>query len=191
MKELREIANSYAEENVINVLKEAFAKVYSDGYRDGYKDCEEEIPVNLSINKTEFVDLGLPSGTLWSADYEMENGKTLYVPYEQATAYNIPTNDQWEELKKYASWDFQIDKEHNSLIIIKCVGPNGNSLLFKPTGEMEFVKLFLPSFVFFWIKDELVPYTAVRMWLHNHEGHESIDEEKADVKIPIRLVYSK
>ena len=47
MEELREKANNYVEENVNNVLKEAFAKVYADGYRDGYKDREEEIAINL------------------------------------------------------------------------------------------------------------------------------------------------
>ena len=70
MIELNEKAGSYAEANVINVLKEAFAKVYADGYRDGYKDREEEIPVNMRPNQTKYVDLGLPSGTLWSDDYE-------------------------------------------------------------------------------------------------------------------------
>ena len=70
MIELNEKADIYAEENVINVLKEAFAKVYADGYRDGYKDCEEDIPVSLGNNQTVFVDLGLPSGTLWSTDYK-------------------------------------------------------------------------------------------------------------------------
>lgn len=37
MIELNEKAGIYAEEKVINILKEAFAKVYADGYRDGYK----------------------------------------------------------------------------------------------------------------------------------------------------------
>lgn len=43
MIELNEKAGTYAKENVINVLKEAFAKVYADGYRDGYKDCQENV----------------------------------------------------------------------------------------------------------------------------------------------------
>ena len=78
MIELKEKAGIYAEENVINVLKEAFAKVYADGYRDGYKDREDEIPVDIRGNKTEYVDLGLPSGTLWSTDYERDGEKKCY-----------------------------------------------------------------------------------------------------------------
>ena len=52
MVELKEKANSYAEENVNTVLKEVFAKVYADGYRDGYKDCKDEIQVNLCDGRT-------------------------------------------------------------------------------------------------------------------------------------------
>ena len=191
MIELNEKANNYAEENVINILKEAFAKVYADGYRDGYKDCEEKIPADLHKNKNGFVDLGLPSGTLWSADYEKENSNIIYLPYETAITYDIPTKEQWEELKKFARWDFQIDEEHNSLITIKCIGPNGETLLFDKTGEMEFARKFLTEMAFFWIKHESVTNTTVRMWLYNHEGQESIDKEKSQMKIPIRLVKSK
>ena len=56
MIELNEKADIYAEENVITVLKEAFAKVYADGYRDGYKDRENEIPMNLRDGDTNYVD---------------------------------------------------------------------------------------------------------------------------------------
>ena len=84
MEELREKANCYAEENVINVLKEAFAKVYADGYRDGYNDRDEMLSIDLRGYETEYVDLGLPSGTLWSTDYEKEDDKILYVPYQKA-----------------------------------------------------------------------------------------------------------
>lgn len=188
MIELNEKAGIYAEENVINVLREAFAKVYADGYRDGYKDREDEIPVDLRMNQTLFVDLGLPSGTLWSTDYEKEEGIIQYFPYETATTHNIPTKEQWEELKKYARWEFQIDGDHNSLSTIKCVGPNGNVLLFDMTGKMEFAKKFLTDMAFFWIKEESVPNTAVSMWLFRHEGQETIDKEKPQIKIPIRLV---
>jgi len=188
---LNEKAGIYAENNVINILKEAFAKVYADGYRDGYKDCQNNVSVNLRISNTEYVDLGLPSGTLWSADYEKDNDNILYLPYEMATTHDIPTKEQWEELKTFARWDFQIDEGHNSLVTIKCIGPNGNILLFDKTGEMEFAKKFLTDMAFFWIKDESVTNTTVRMWLYNHEGQESIDKEKSQIKIPLRLVKSK
>ena len=58
MEELKVKANSYAEDNVINVLKEAFAKVYADGYCDGYKDRDKEIPVDLRTNQTKYGRIG-------------------------------------------------------------------------------------------------------------------------------------
>ena len=191
MEELREKAISYVEENLTNVLKEAFAKVYADGYRNGYMDCEKEMHVDLHNKMTEFVDLGLPSGTLWSFDYEREDDTILYVPYEMAETFNIPTREQWEELKKYARWDFQVDDEHNMLITIRCVGPNGNALLFNLTGKMRFANKYLSEIAFFWIKDNSLPYMTVRMWFYNHEGQESIDEECPEMKIPMRLVKNK
>ena len=106
MEELREKANSYAEENVINVLKEAFVKVYADGYRDGYKDCKEDLLVNLNTNKTEFVDLGLSSRTLWSSSYETIGIERLYLPYDKAKEMNIPlfattlASSRWKNIEQ-------------------------------------------------------------------------------------------
>lgn len=82
--EITERAGNYAEGKANEAITKAIAQAYADGYRDGYKDREEEIPVDLRDNKTEYVDLGLPSGTLWSNDYEKENGETLYLPYGEA-----------------------------------------------------------------------------------------------------------
>ena len=58
--ELKEKASNYAEENVINILKDAFARVYADGYRDGYKDCKMKVPFDLHDNKTELVNHDMP-----------------------------------------------------------------------------------------------------------------------------------
>ena len=66
MKELIEVANNYAENKTNEVLTSAIAQAYADGYKDGYRDREEEIPVDIRFKKTEYVDLGLPSGTLWA-----------------------------------------------------------------------------------------------------------------------------
>lgn len=106
MVELKEKASSYAEENVINVLKEAFAKVYADGYRDGYKDRENEIPVDLRDSITEYVELGLPSGTLWSTDFEKEDGNVCYMTYGDASKFNITTICQWNELVQKCQWRY-------------------------------------------------------------------------------------
>lgn len=187
--ELIERANNYAEKNVIEVLKEAFTKVYADGYRDGYKDCEEKIPTDLSLKKTVFVDLDLPSGTLWASDYEKDGDDNMYLPYELAENYGIPTKQQWDELKKYGRWKYQIDNLFGSLETIKCVGPNGNSILFHPTGMKEFANKLLPDMVLFWIAN--MPENAVRLWRYRSENYEIVEGGRTDSKLPIRLVQSK
>jgi hypothetical protein len=184
MEELKVKANNYAEENVINVLKEAFAKVYADGYRDGYKDCEEEIPVDLRLNETEFIDLGLPSGTLWSSSYERIGEERLYLPYDKAKEMNIPTEDQWRELRKECKWSIDSDK-------LYCIGPNGNSINFERTGYISIKKnKEIADWSFFWIKNEEENgnecYSAKMSWLTaSDERFYSIFR---GYSLPIRLV---
>ncbi len=195
MEELREKANNYAEENVINVLKEAFAKVYADGYRDGYKDCEDEIPVNFRENKTEFVDLGLPSGTLWSTDYERNGSEILLLPHAKSSTLQIPSVEQWEELKNFCQWEFDIDNAYN-LCKALCVGPNGNILKFDRTGKKNIDTLSELCEVFFWIKDEKEgnEMNAVHMYnrARNYQNAQTVLEDFfSGYKLPIRLVKTK
>ena len=130
---IKEKANTYVEEKVIDILKEAFAKVYADGYRDGYKDREEEIPVDLRDNKTEYIDLGLPSGTLWSVDYEKDWSSSIpvvrFMPYDEAKNYPLPTEKQWTELFENCRW--QPCCNSNGIVnALLCVGPNGKTITF-------------------------------------------------------------
>ena len=197
MIELNEKAGIYAEENVTNILKEAFAKVYADGYRDGYKDCEEETPVDLRDNKTEFVDLGLPSGTLWSADYLKGNDKREYLPFSKAESLCIPTEDQWNELVNTCKWEFDIDKAYD-LLEARCVGPSGNSLRFERTGKMNICSLSEIWEVFFWVKDDKDGNNKSAVHIYNaaKEGHQKagvaiIDDFFTGYKLPVRLVKAK
>ena len=73
-----------------------------------------------------YVDLGLPSGTLWSE----ENEDCGLISYEEAMSLygnNLPTKKQWDELteKCTLSWE-----ECGMLAI----GPNGNSIILPVTG---------------------------------------------------------
>ena len=147
-------AASYAEGKANEFIKKAIAQAYADGYQDGYNDREAEIPVDLRDNKTEYVDLGLPSGTLWAADYEKVNGEILYLTYGKAQEYSIPTEEQWKELLTCCCWDLDGDYKSKDFTWAKCIGPNGNILTFNITG-MIIAKGFLDDGkVSFWIKDE-------------------------------------
>ena len=74
MIELLDRAEKYASGKASVMIDKAIAQAYADGYRDGYADREKEIPINLRENKTIYVDLGLPSGTLWySCNLDADN----------------------------------------------------------------------------------------------------------------------
>lgn len=190
MEELREKAGSYAEENVINVLKEVFAKVYADGYRDGYKDRADEIPVDLRLDQTKFVDLGLPSGTLWSENYEMQEDKISYLPYDDASNYEIPSKEQMQELIDNCQWEFHyIDSVSRKYI---CIGPNGNHIVFYSKGykladtQREHEK------IYFWIMSNNDASSKNAAYLYYHKVPiKEVRELFSGNKLPLRLVKKK
>ena len=138
MIEIKEKAAKYAVGKMNEVIDQTIAQAYADGYRDGYKDREEEIPVDFRNGQTIFVDLGLPSGTLWSSDFERVNGKILYQIYKDAESLSIPTIEQCQELLNYCSWEIDISYGHHPTIKnITCVGPNGNKIYFCLTGYIK------------------------------------------------------
>ena len=148
-------AASYAEGKANEFIKKAIAQAYADGYQDGYKDREAEIPVDLRDNKTEYVDLGLPSGTLWAADYEKVNGEILYLPHGKAQEYSIPTEEQWEELMKCCRWEYDRNGgDSQELDWAKCIGPNGNILNFNFAGKKTAKGFSDSKRIVFWLKDE-------------------------------------
>lgn len=95
-----EIANSYAEGKANEAITKAIAQAYIDGYNDGYKSGKEN--AQIEYNDAEFVDLGLPSGTLWASDYLKDTeGKVRYLPYMEAKEHSLPSIEQWKELEQY------------------------------------------------------------------------------------------
>ena len=190
MEELREKANNYVEENVNNVLKEAFAKVYADGYRDGYKDREEEIAINLQDGETEYIDLGLPSGTLWASDYEKGDSGYKYLPYDMACMYSIPRLEQLEELFNICKFEAKRDSSKD-IIEVHCIGPNGNIISFKTTGYIKVDEIESAKFTSkFWLNEEkegAEKYIGCFSW--NKMIHKS--QEFSGFKLPVRLVKAK
>lgn len=197
MTELATKAENYAAEKTNEMMTKAIAQAYADGYREGYKDREEEIPVDLRDNKTEYVDLGLPSGTLWAADFEKEEGNRMYIPYGRSSLLNIPTKDQWKELYDTCKWEFDIDRAYD-LCEARCVGPNGNILRFERTGKKNISTLSDSWEVFFWVGDETEENDKEAVHIYNYgkkdsykKGYATIDEFFSGYKLPVRLVRTK
>lgn len=200
MIELKGKAEKYAEEKMTEVIREAFAKVYADGYRDGYNDREEEIPVNIRDNKTIYVDLGLPSGTLWSTTFEKEGEEYIFSPYEKAVMLDIPTIEQWNELNLNCRWDFVTD-DTGKLFCVDCVGPNGNVLHFSITGLIVATRKEKNRGSFFWVKQEREGNDRMAAHLFRlkvslpgnvyYTDKKELKETFSGYKLPIRLVRKK
>lgn len=185
-----ENAEKYAEGKANQAITKAIADAYVEGYKAGYKDREEEIPMDLRDNKTEYVDLGLPSGTLWASDYEKSGGKYVYLPYEKANRMNLPTEKQWQELIDNCKMMFDgYDRRNDSFNSVVFIAANGNSITFSNIGYVRIRKEIREDFLF---------------WLQNKGGDSennavSIDGKKPSekheptnfftgFKLPIRLV---
>ena len=77
----------------------------------------------------EYVDLGLPSGTLWKDTNESVNG-TIYFTHARAMALfgdNVPTKEQFDELDSLCEWTWIGDG-------YEVVGPNDNSRFLPALG---------------------------------------------------------
>ena len=72
-----------------------------------------------------YVDLGLPSGTLWKA--ENEEGLMDYKTAKKQFKKRIPSISQWEELCKYCEWSWT----GNGYDVI---GPNGVAIFIPAAG---------------------------------------------------------
>jgi hypothetical protein len=73
----------------------------------------------------EYIDLGLPSGTLWKSSNE--DGYYTYDEAVEKFSDNIPTKEQWEELENKCSWEWK-DNGYD------VTGPNGKSIFFPTAG---------------------------------------------------------
>ena len=140
MNELQERAENYAAEKMNELMAKAIAKAYADGYNDGYKKCSEDYDIDL-YEDVDFVDLGLPSGLLWSSKYRKnEEGKPLYLTYEDAAILDIPTEEQFSELLKCCKWSLirgQVLRGGyaiNEPVGYYCEGSNGCRIAFDRKG---------------------------------------------------------
>jgi len=74
---------------------------------------------------SEYVDLGLPSGTIWKTSNE--EGYYTYDEAVEKFSNQLPTKEQWEELKDKCKWEWK-DNEY------KVIGPNGNNIFLPAVG---------------------------------------------------------
>ena len=186
----------YVEGKVTDALNKVVADAYLAGYNAGYQDGYNKVVKDSVSVGSEFVDLGLPSGTLWSSDYvkKDDNDMTIYVTQENGADYEIPTYEQFKELMDECKWDQKSEKNwtesgfyywHEWAI---CLGPNGNKITFEKTGLYEATdSLTRTSEIFFWLNNKEYFYNnCANITLNSlNIGSENMF---SGYKLPIRLV---
>lgn len=81
-------------------------------------------------NSDTYVDLGLPSGTLWKNG--VEEGFYSYAEATQKYGDQLPTKEQWEELIANCTFRWLPVEVGFDM---KVIGPNGNTVVLQLPGE--------------------------------------------------------
>ena len=188
MKELKELSANYATEKTNEMMSQIVAQAFADGYRMGYKDREDEIPVDLCDGNTDYVDLGLPSGTLWSTDYEKEGDEVKYMRFSESLNYDIPTEKQWGELCENCRWERTLIGDTYR---IDCIGPK-NKISFFPKGKIDNELVIRPNRCYFWLNDNSESLEKASAYTgYNNGVIRSSTTNYIGYKLPIRLVKTR
>lgn len=116
-----EFANLFVENN-FESFKDLLKKAYIRGYEQGELDS-----VSIyNIDDVQYVDLGLPSGTLWAEPQTLKRQAYCYYKfsYKEANLLNIPTEEQYSELVE----NCQLIFEENGGNAVFIVGKNGKRM---------------------------------------------------------------
>ena len=94
---LQEKAEQYAK-HCLDRFKKEIVDAYIEGYCEGSYDEEQKHAKNEDED-SDFIDLGLPSGTLWREELlHDEDGEIRRLAYNEARDFSLPTEDQCREL---------------------------------------------------------------------------------------------
>lgn len=206
---IEECAAKYAAERANKVFVYALAEAYKDGYRDGYNDHKANPMAELvnDYDEVEYVDLGLPSGTLWSKDYLRKDGKIIYLPFCEARKFALPTEEQWKELVNHSSvtsitQDFKKAYKSGEVAAYSFTSRIGNGIIFDTCWEVydgNGVNIKDGSdtdVVRFWLAVQTISIDTVKSirWDKSDLWHLSVKPFASRFvgdKIPVRLVKQK
>ena len=94
---VNEKAEQYAK-NCLEHIKKEIVDAYIEGYCEGSYDEELKHAKNEE-DDSDFIDLGLPSGTLWREDFlSDEDCENMRLAYNEARNFSLPTEEQCREL---------------------------------------------------------------------------------------------
>ena len=191
-----EFANLFVENNYESI-KDLIKKTYICGYEQGKLDSLIYI-----IDDVQYVDLGLPSGTLWAGPLTKKKSYYSYefFSYQDACLLNIPTEEQYQELVENCQILFE-EKGGNAIFI---VGKNGKRLQVYTENyvtvqhnperyltDVHFKGEKTPKEQnFLWLKSNIEDdHAKVAEVIYNHELHSC--KHFTGFKLPVFLVKSK
>lgn len=136
-----------------------------------------------------YVDLGLPSNTLWAEKNEGYDDK-LYKYYEIPYTEDLPTKEQFEELINQCTWTWMYE---NNVPGYKIIGPNGNSIFLLAAGFVvgDLSRSCRYTKGFYWSKDKHIKYNNLTYRLEFYfttEEHYYLSGGGSDFGASVRYV---
>lgn len=193
--DIQEEAKEYASGRMISLLEKALEDAYREGYKKGYDNgvknsmtkSDSDIE-SLSVKKQEyegvtFIDMELPSGTLWAT-------RTLdeMMTFSEAQKFSIPSKEQWEELNNSCL----LKPSYEGLLVVSTAG---NSILFKATEQHTTGKGNTYDIASFWLDEESSKTDALYVnsgWLKVGRGCcASVGTKFKGERLPVMLVKTK
>ena len=186
-----ERGKKYAEDKAISALNSVIEQAYIDGYNDGLKHLEME-RLEAVKEGVEYVDLGLPSETLWSSQFLKWKDCLLInkLPYLEASKLSIPTKEQYEELCRECFPIYHSTKEFSGY---KITGPSGKSISLAFVTIDGFNKSENTDQFYFWLKDdkETNEKLAAKPRVDTSKIVQEYKNCFAGLKLPVLLVSTK
>ena len=200
---ISEKAKNYADGKVLEALTAAVENAYTDGYKAGYNDAVEKLnngAQELESDGITYVDLGLPSGTLWTLKYfEDEEENINYLPYVKAAKLGLPTKEQVDELIEKCRWQGEFSSTRVTFYGANCIGATGEKISFYSSGYKENdERIGAPNYgggnAYFWIYDEEDgdEKNAVRIYnVENGKPKLEIVKIFSGYKLPVLIVRKR
>ena len=141
-------------------------------YKSRNLQTPRTVPAAFDVSSMEWVDLGLPSGTLWAKE-DIESTMS-FNDARQSFYHCLPSYSNAMELEKYCSKKW--DEDAHVLVI---TGPNGNSILFPCKGRGKR----------YWLKEYEDQLYAKSFYIGPEvPGRFAIHESDVHLRIYVRLV---
>ena len=115
---IKEEAKKYAQDRIISLLEQAVADAYVKGYNAACEELNNEKGKIVEVDGLKFIDMDLPSGTLWCTELYGESylSKGHLMNFQEAVKYSLPTWDQCLEL--FRECKVTNNKKNDGIVIL-------------------------------------------------------------------------